>query len=32
MEITKNLQEAINKGFIEIDIEKDRIIYKNLRS
>jgi type I restriction enzyme M protein len=32
MEITKELQEAINKGFIEIDEEKNKLIYKNLKN
>lgn len=32
MNFTKNILEAISKGFIEIDEEKDKVVYKNLRS
>ena len=32
MELTKQHILWIEKGFIEIDEEKDRVVYKNLRS
>ncbi len=32
MEISQTLQEAINKWYIEIDQEKDRVTYKNLKN
>ena len=32
MEIKPNIIESINKWFIDIDTEKDRVIYKNLRN